>query len=190
MPIFLFLLFIAVPIAEIAIFIQAGQIIGIIPTILLTIATAVAGSVLLRIQGFTALNRFSASVQKGEMPVGAVMDGAGIMAGGLLLLTPGLLTDTLGLLLFVPFFRQALMKWLLNKAVSSGKARFYSYAANNGDNRPNAAPDPDHPSKGAGFHRADDAIDAEFETIDPAKDDKPMPGEEANKRNHSPWRKS
>lgn len=192
MPIFLFLLFIAVPIAEIAIFIQAGQIIGIIPTILLTIGTAVAGSVLLRIKGFSTLNRLSASVQNGEMPVGAVLDGVAILAGGLLLLTPGLLTDAIGLLLFVPVFRRTVAKWLLNKAVSKSQAKFYAYASSQGDNRRDSTADAKHTSQNAGFHKSEDAIDAEFETIDPANDDedgKTHRVEGANKSKHSPWRR-
>lgn len=165
MQLILFLFFIAVPIAEIAIFIQAGQLIGALPTIAITIGTAIAGSFLMRVQGFAALNRFAEAANRGEMPVTPVVDGIGILSAGLLLLTPGLLTDTIGLLLFVPPIRRGLARWIFLRAVRSGKVRFATFGHSQGH-----GPGPGHTgNKTSGFESPgnDNVIDAEFETIGP-----------------------
>jgi UPF0716 protein FxsA len=99
----LFLLFVALPIAEIALFIQAGDLIGLWPTIGLVIFTAAVGAALARSEGRAAMQRLSAAVEGGSAPAGPLLDAAAIFAGGLLLLTPGFMTDTIGLsLLFQP----------------------------------------------------------------------------------------
>jgi UPF0716 protein FxsA len=187
MPLVLFLIFIVVPIAEVAVFIEAGHLIGVLPTILITIGTAIAGSVLMRIQGFTALTRLTQSLERGEMPVTPVIDGIGILTAGLLLLTPGLITDTMGFLLFVPPIRRGLAKWLFRKATQSGNVHIRTFGRGAGGP---ARPGPE-PGKRPSFVKSDDVIDAEFETIDaderkPGADD----GEINGKQNrNSPWRK-
>lgn len=99
----LFLLFVALPIAEIAVLIQAGDMIGLWPTLGLVILTAAAGAALARAEGRASMRRLSEAVELGATPVGPLMDAAGIFVGGLLLLTPGFITDALGLsLLFRP----------------------------------------------------------------------------------------
>src|SRR5262245_56211775 len=128
MPLILFLIFIVVPIAEVAVFIEAGRLIGVVPTILLTIGTAIAGSLLMRIQGFTVLHRLTQSLEKGEMPVTPVIDGIGILAAGILLMTPGLLTDIIGFMLFIPPLRRGLAKWLFRRAIQSGTVHIRTYA--------------------------------------------------------------
>lgn len=191
MQILLFLIFLVVPIVEIALFIQAGQLIGLWPTIAITIGTAIAGSFLMRVQGFATLNRFSQAAQRGEVPVTPVIDGIGIFAAGLLLLTPGLLTDTIGLLLFVPPFRRALAKWAFGKALASGRVHVRTYGAGS-----DGGPKPQAPPRGGkGFRKSDDVIDAEFETIDP-KDNgdgaEPLDRDEndrsRSRKKDSPWR--
>lgn len=192
MQIVLFLIFIVVPIVEIALFIQAGQLIGFWPTIAITIGTAIAGSFLMRVQGFATLNRFSQAAQRGEVPVTPVIDGIGIFAAGLLLLTPGLLTDTIGLLLFVPPFRRGLAKWAFGKALESGRVHVRTYGANSsGGTKPQGPP----PRGDKGFRKADDVIDAEFETIDPKDNggeaeplDRDQNDRSRSRRKDSPWR--
>lgn len=120
MALFLLFALIAVPIAEIAVFIQAGEIIGLWPTLALVIVTAVAGSTLLRVQGLSTLRRAQESLARHEFPVAEVFDGLCLLVAGALLLTPGFLTDTLGLLLFVPPFRRALGAFLAKRMVVSG----------------------------------------------------------------------
>ncbi|MYZ46819.1 FxsA family protein [Propylenella binzhouense] len=108
MPFLLMLL--AIPFAEIAMFILVGQEIGLAATLVLTLATAVAGTALLRQQGLSAITRIRAELDAGALPARALADGAMITAAGLFLLTPGFITDAVGLLLFIPPFRELVWK--------------------------------------------------------------------------------
>lgn len=107
----LFLIFVAVPILEIALFIQVGGLIGLWPTLLVVVLTALAGTALMRHQGLQALARLRASLERGGDPVGPIAHGALILVAGMLLLTPGFFTDTVGLLLLVPAVRARLIEW-------------------------------------------------------------------------------
>src|SRR3954454_10160206 len=112
MPLLLVILFIVVPIAELALLIQVGQVIGVWWTIALLIADAVLGSLLLRSQGRAAWARFNVALAEGRMPHREVVDGVLVIFGGVLLLTPGFITDIFGLLfLFRP--TRVLMRRLL-----------------------------------------------------------------------------
>ena len=188
MQILLFLLLLGVPIAEIALFIEAGRLIGIVPTILLTFATAVAGTYLMRMQGLATLNRVAQSLEKGEMPVAPIIDGMGIFVAGMLLLTPGFLTDVFGLLLFIPPIRRNVGRWILRKLMRNGQVRFSTYAASG-----TVEPEARKPARNV-FKKADDVVDAEFETIDPAEQDpkaprgEPLDGKGRGERK-SPWRR-
>jgi len=101
----LFLLFVGVPAAEIAIFILVGGEIGVWSTIALVILTAIAGSALIRRQGLRTLIRAQHTLSRSELPIKEAFDGICLVAAGALLLTPGFLTDTAGLLLLVPPLR-------------------------------------------------------------------------------------
>ncbi len=98
----LVLLFIVVPIAELAVIIQVGQAIGVWWTIALLIADSILGSALMRSQGRVAWRRFGEATQAGRVPAREVLDGALVIFGGALLLTPGFITDILGLILLIP----------------------------------------------------------------------------------------
>ena len=98
----LVLLFIAVPIAELYVIIQVGQAIGALPTIAILIADSIAGSMLLRAQGRGAWRRFQQALAEGRVPAREVLDGALVIFGGAFLITPGFITDVLGLLLLFP----------------------------------------------------------------------------------------
>jgi UPF0716 protein FxsA len=111
----LVLLFILVPIAELAVIIQVGQAIGVWWTIGLLIADSLLGSVLMRAQGRAAWRRFTASVQSGRVPAREVLDGALVLLGGALLLTPGFLSDVLGLLLLLPPTRAVVRRLLVRR---------------------------------------------------------------------------
>src|SRR3954449_5042584 len=103
MPLLLVLLFIVVPIAELALLIQVGQLIGVWWTILLLVADALIGSWLLRTQSRAAWRRFNEALANGRVPHREVIDGVLVIFGGVLLLTPGFITDIFGLLfLFRP----------------------------------------------------------------------------------------
>ncbi len=120
MPVLLLILFIAVPIAEIAFFIQAGERFGLWPTLGLVILTAILGTTLLRYQGLRALHRVQESLNRGEMPIGEVFTGLCLLVAGALLLTPGFLTDGVGFALFIPGIRQAIGSGLANLLMSRG----------------------------------------------------------------------
>lgn len=96
------LLLITVPLIEIALFVVVGSQIGVLPTIGLTIATALLGAMLLRVQGFGVLARIRDKMERGGAPGEDLVHGLMIMLAGVLLLMPGFFTDTIGLLLFLP----------------------------------------------------------------------------------------
>lgn len=98
----LVLLFIAVPLAELAVLIQVGEAIGVWWTIALLVADAILGWWLMRRQGRAAWRRFNEAMQAGRVPTREVLDGALVIFGGALLLTPGFITDILGLILLIP----------------------------------------------------------------------------------------
>lgn len=98
----LVVLFIVVPIAELYVIIQVGQWIGIWPTLALLLADALLGSFLLKHQGRGAWRRFNEALAQRRFPGKEVADGVLIVIGGTLLLTPGFLTDIVGLLLLIP----------------------------------------------------------------------------------------
>jgi len=101
----LFLAFLAVPMIEIALFIQIGGLIGLLPTLLIVILTAVIGTSLVRSQGRLALGQMQHSFQTLKDPTEPLAHGAMILFAGALLLTPGFFTDACGLLLLIPSVR-------------------------------------------------------------------------------------
>src|SRR3954452_9298495 len=98
----LVLLFIVVPIAELAVIIQVGEAIGVWWTIALLIADSLLGALLMRHQGRATWRRFTTSMRSGRVPAREVLDGALVLFGGAMLLTPGFLSDILGALLLLP----------------------------------------------------------------------------------------
>lgn len=101
----LFWLFIAIPIIEIALFIQVGGLIGLWPTLALVLLSAVIGTALMRSQGMKAWIEIQRSFNELRDPTQPIAHGAMILLAGALLLTPGFFTDTLGILLLIPGFR-------------------------------------------------------------------------------------
>jgi UPF0716 protein FxsA len=102
MPLLLIILFIVVPILELYVIIQVGQLIGVVPTLILLLADALLGSWLLKHEGRGAWRRFNEALAARRFPGKEVADGVLIVIGGTLLLTPGFLTDIVGLLLLLP----------------------------------------------------------------------------------------
>ena len=98
----LIVLFIVVPLAELAVIIQVGQAIGVLPTVAILLADSILGGILLRAQGIAAWRRFNETMRAGRVPHREALDGALVIFGGALLLTPGFITDVLGLLLLMP----------------------------------------------------------------------------------------
>lgn len=106
----LFGLFVVVPIIEIALFIQVGGLIGLWPTLALVIASALAGSALMRSQSAHAWREVQQSFSDMRDPTRPLAHGVMILIAGMLLITPGFFTDTLGLLLLIPAVRDAVMR--------------------------------------------------------------------------------
>jgi len=119
------LAFILVPLAELTVLIQIGQMIGLWPTIGIVLATGAAGAMLLRRQGFATLEAVRRSLRAGDLPVHAVVDGLCLLVAGLLLLAPGLLTDAVGLLLFIPWVRHWFGRRLLEQLQHRADVRVY-----------------------------------------------------------------
>ena len=99
---YLLLFLIIVPAAEIAILLTAGNTIGVLPTILLIIATGIAGSYLAKQQGLEVIRQAQRQMQYGQMPGNTIIDGICILVGGVLLLTPGFISDSMGFILLLP----------------------------------------------------------------------------------------
>lgn len=120
----LLLLFLVVPLVELALLIQLGQWMGLLPTIGLVIVTGVAGAALARSQGAGVLFRIRQEMASGRMPVSDMLDGLLIFVAGALLLTPGLLTDLAGLSVLIPGTRRILKRVIgrrLKSMVESGQ---------------------------------------------------------------------
>ncbi len=113
-------LLIGVPIIEISLFIEVGGYLGLWPTIAIVIATAIAGTVLLRVQGLSTLARAQESLRENRFPLREVFDGLCLVMAGALLLTPGFFTDFVGLLLFVPGLRSFLRRILAARMAAAG----------------------------------------------------------------------
>ncbi len=126
MGLILLLAMIGVPILEIGVFIEAGERIGLWPTIGAVILTAVVGTALLRLQGLSTIARARESLDAGQLPVVEVFDGFCLLIGGALLLTPGFVTDTVGFLLLIPPVRLLLRRWCRKYMVDAGRVHMRS----------------------------------------------------------------
>jgi UPF0716 protein FxsA len=113
----LFLAFLLVPLIEIALFIQVGGLIGLWPTLLIVILTAIVGAAMVRSQGAAVLNQLRGSFEDLRDPTEPLAHGAMIIFSGALLLTPGFFTDTLGFLLLVPGVRGRLYRFIRERVV-------------------------------------------------------------------------
>jgi UPF0716 protein FxsA len=113
-PVFL-LLFLLVPLLEIYFLIVVGGVIGAFPTVALVVLTAVIGAALARYQGLATLQRLQDAMARGEPPAIEMLEGALLLVGALLLLTPGFFTDALGFACLIPVTRRALALWVLKR---------------------------------------------------------------------------
>lgn len=124
----LLLLFILVPVAEVIIYIQLGQFIGLWPTLALIFGTGIAGAFMARTQGFRIIQRVRMELAAGRIPGNEVIEGLLVLAGGLLLLAPGLISDIAGLFVLLPPTRLVIREFLkkkLRKWIDNGQIYFY-----------------------------------------------------------------
>lgn len=123
---YLFLLIIIIPAAEIGFLMYSGKMIGILPTILLIILSGVVGAYLAKQQGLETIRKAQEEMRYGNMPGDAILDGICVLIGGTLLLSPGFITDFVGLLLLIPYTRvffkkmiaRAMTKWVTNGRIT------------------------------------------------------------------------
>jgi UPF0716 protein FxsA len=116
MPLALLVAFIVVPLVELYVLIQIGQAIGIVPTLLILLADAVLGTWLFRSQGRKTWQAFRLALVERRLPAAEVADGALVVLGGALLLTPGFVTDVFGVLCLLPPSRTVLKRLLTGVA--------------------------------------------------------------------------
>jgi UPF0716 protein FxsA len=168
----LFLIFVAVPLIEIAILIKVGQWIGFFPTLLIVISTAIAGAYVLHSQGLQVARRAMDSLAKGEPPIAPIVDGSFLMIAGALLLTPGILTDLAGIaLLFAPI-RRFVSRWVVKTVVGSANFNGPSFERKSHRARPTSSRDASEPNTAAQSagpdrgHTQGPIIDGEFERLD------------------------
>jgi len=135
----LFLLFVGVPLLELFILIKVGQMVGLLPTVALVVVTGVAGGILARLEGVRTLWKIRSELAHGRLPGGALFDGLGILIGGALLLTPGILTDVVGFSFLLPPTRKRLLSRIrasLNRRLDSGAIRITHFGGFPGGGAP------------------------------------------------------
>lgn len=147
--------FIGVPILEIAVFIEAGEAWGLWPTLGVVVLTAFVGTALLRAQGLATLARVRQSLDRGEIPVEEAFTGVCLLVAGALLLTPGFVTDSLGLLLFVPPVRHFIGHFVLTRLARGRGTRMWV----NGEEVTTPRHEPRDDDR--------DAVDVDYTEIDP-----------------------
>ena len=155
----LFVLFLAIPIIEIALFIQVGGVIGLGWTLLIVILTALLGTWMIRLQGVLAMNELRSSLNQMQNPTEPLAHGAMILFAGALLLTPGFFTDAVGFALLIPPVRSAVFKYV------RAHVNVQSFTVG-GDQQPQQPGRPHHngqPDMGG------TVIDGEYEEITPPK---------------------
>ena len=112
-----FILIFFMPFLEIFLIIEIGQHFGAASTIVMIFATAIIGAVLVRIEGLSTLTRIKTSIQKGELPAIELISGGILILSAVVLLTPGFITDFLGLVLMVPSIRRGVASIIISKAI-------------------------------------------------------------------------
>jgi UPF0716 protein FxsA len=125
MAILILLAILCIPIAEIAVLIKAGQVIGVGWTLVLIVLSGILGAALMRRQGLKVLAETQRKLDRGELPVGEMFDGLCVLMAGTLLLIPGFLTDVVGLLLFIPPVRLLLGTLLLSAIMRSRNSHIW-----------------------------------------------------------------
>ncbi|MCW8330667.1 membrane protein FxsA [Photobacterium sp. SDRW27] len=169
----LLFLFIVVPIVEIALFVQVGGFLGMWPTIALVLVTAIVGASLVRSQGIATLMSVQSRLQKGELPAQQIVEGVMLAVSGVLLLTPGFMTDALGMLVLLPAPRAMLAKQLMSRVKVQGMASGSGFSAGFGGGQGFNGQSPfEHHDSDSFSQRPSngDVFDGEFERKDEDKD--------------------
>ena len=120
-----------IPFLEIYLLLEVGSIIGAIPTIFLVASTAIIGSWLLKEQGFSTFQRLQQNLRQGILPAYEMIEGPIILAGGLLLLTPGFITDILGLACLIPSLRKKIAQYIIENSLIQQSGSFTKEPSSN-----------------------------------------------------------
>ena len=111
-------MFIVIPLVEFALLIEIGSRLGTVPTLMLIFGTGVVGAYLARLEGLRILYRIQREFQQGSMPAEQLFDGFLVLIAGVVLITPGLLTDVAGLILLIPMTRYPIKAFIKRRAQS------------------------------------------------------------------------
>jgi len=111
----LIVLFVTLPLVEIFLLIKLGELMGFWPTVLMVIGTGLLGAWMARLYGWSVWMEIQQELQMGKMPTDKMFDGLLILIGGIVLLTPGIITDAIGFLLLIPATREIAKQWLKNR---------------------------------------------------------------------------
>jgi UPF0716 protein FxsA len=125
----LVLLFTLTPLVELAILVYLGTIIGVFYTMLIVVATGIIGAVIARNQGLATFSRIRSSMERGIIPSNELFHGALILAGGLLLLTPGIITDIVGFVVLIPQTRRIIgrrLRIFIQRKIERGEIRYWN----------------------------------------------------------------
>lgn len=148
----LLVLFVVIPLLEIYLLLKVGGLIGVLPTILVVIGTALLGTWLLKQQGMATFHRYQQNISQGKIPAQEMVEGLALVFGGALLLTPGFFTDAVGFLCLIPVTRQAVIRGILKRV------RFSSFSASSSTYTGEASA---RPTRGVGR-----TIDADYSVKD------------------------
>lgn len=128
----LLILFIVVPLVELLILVKLAQATSFLFTVLVVVATGVVGVMTARVQGWLVWQKIQLDIRNGILPTDGLIEGMVLLAAGLLLITPGLLTDAVGMALLVPAVRRSVREWVKNKfreMLESGQTEIYFFRA-------------------------------------------------------------
>jgi UPF0716 protein FxsA len=160
-----------IPLIEIAILVKVGGWIGLWWTLGLVLLMAAGGTYVFNRQGFAMMNRVVETMAQGKPPVGAVIDGAFLMVAGLLLITPGLMTDVLGLLLLIPPLRHRIAAYTVRRVLRTATVRTATYRQEqarwtDAETGPQAGPGHSNGHTATPTGTDGPVIDGEFERLD------------------------
>lgn len=150
------------PIIEIFVLIKVGGMLGIWTTLFIVILTAVLGTAMLRQQSMATIQSVQAKLNSGELPASQLLEGVALLIGGVLLLTPGFITDAFGFFCLFPLTR----RWLITKAMANSRVRVF----NSSTLRPDSGTPNSHTSRSTSRASAQsgnpDIIEGEFRRED------------------------
>ncbi len=182
----LWVLFVLVPLVELFLLIWMGRAVGLWPTIALVAATGILGALLARREGLRALTRVRRELAEGRIPTASLLSGAAVLVGGALLLTPGILTDLIGLALLLPPTRELAFRWIRRRLRIALETGALTMSVWQGDSFYRSSnPDSVDPERGRETHGPDTGSGFQFESGSEAglgergdeEDRPPRPGE-------------